>query len=66
MSRLSPAGLLLVGAFLVPVAIEVPVVLAIVGVDLPMPLSFGLGVVAFALIFLWSELTEPSASSTES
>ena len=58
MSRLSPAALLIVGAFMVPVFIELPVVLSFVGVDLPMPVSLGIGVVAFALVLVWSEVSE--------
>ncbi|AQL43913.1 hypothetical protein BV210_14915 [Halorientalis sp. IM1011] len=58
MSRLSPAALLIVGAFMVPVFIELPVVLSFVGIDLPMPVSLGIGVVAFALVLVWSEVSE--------
>jgi len=58
MSRLSPASLLVVAAFMVPVFIELPVVLSFVGVDLPMPVSLGMGVVAFVLVLVWSEVSE--------
>ena len=58
MSRLSPAALLVVGAFMVPLFIELPVVLSFVGVDLPMPVSLGIGVVAFVLVLVWSEVSQ--------
>ncbi|WP_336003139.1 hypothetical protein [Halorientalis halophila] len=65
MSRLSPAALLIVGAFFVPLFVELPVVLAFVGVDLPMGVSLGMGVVAFALVLAWSELSESPDASTD-
>ncbi|RXK49137.1 CbaC protein [Halorientalis pallida] len=58
MSRLSPASLLIVGAFMVPLFIELPVVLSFVGVNLPMEVSLGMGVVAFAMVLVWSEVSE--------
>ncbi|SEO58938.1 hypothetical protein SAMN05216388_101513 [Halorientalis persicus] len=58
MSRLSPAALLVVGAFMVPLFIELPVVLSFVGVDLPMPVSLGMGVVTFVLVLVWSEVSQ--------
>jgi hypothetical protein len=58
MSRLSPAGLLIVAAFMVPLFIELPVVLSFVGVSLPMELSLGMGVIAFVLVLIWSEVSE--------
>ncbi|WP_424019043.1 CbaC protein [Halorientalis pallida] len=58
MSRLSPAALLIVGAFMVPLFIELPVVLSFVGVELSMTASLGIGVVAFALVLIWSEVSE--------
>ncbi|MFB6083690.1 MAG: CbaC protein [Halorientalis sp.] len=58
MSRLSPASLLIVGAFMVPLFIELPVVLSFVGVELPMPVSLGMGVVTFVLVLIWSEVSE--------
>ena len=66
MSRLSPAGILVVGAFLVPVAIELPVVLAFLGIDFPEGLSFGMAALAFVLVLIWSEVSEPAGSSTKS
>lgn len=66
MSRLSPAALLIIGAFLVPVAIEFPVVLAMFGIDFPMPLSFGLFALVFVAVLVWSEVSNPSGASTQS
>ena len=67
MSRLSPAGLLIVAAFLVPVAIEFPVILTFVGIrDFSFGLSFVLFAVIFLLILVWSEVSGLTGSSTKS
>jgi hypothetical protein len=58
MSRLSPASLLIIGAFMVPLFIELPVVLSFVGIELSMTVSLGMGVVAFTLVLVWSEVSE--------
>jgi hypothetical protein len=67
MSRLSPAGLLLIAAALVPIAIEFPVVLTFVGItDFSFGLSFALFGLVFVLILVWSEVADALGSSTKS
>lgn len=51
---------------LVPVAIEFPVVLSMVGIEFPMSLSFGLAGLVFVAVLVWSEVSDPTGSSTES
>ncbi|WP_136715496.1 CbaC protein [Halorientalis salina] len=67
MSRLSPAALLLIGAALVPIAIEFPVILTFVGIR---NFSFGLSFALFGLVFLailvWSEVADVIGSSAGS
>jgi len=67
MSRISPAGLLMIAAALVPVAIEFPVVLTFVGINnFSFAMSFGLFAVVFVLIVVWSEVSDLTGSSTKS
>jgi len=67
MSRISPAGLLMIAAALVPVAIEFPVVLTFVGIkDFSFAMSFGLFAFVFVLIVVWSEVSDLTGSSTKS
>ncbi|MFB6179246.1 MAG: CbaC protein [Halorientalis sp.] len=66
MSRLSPAALLILGAALVPFAIEMPVVLAMVGIDVSMSVSFLVAGVVFLGLLVWSEVSDLTSSSTKS
>jgi hypothetical protein len=55
-----------VGASLVPGFVELPVVLALVGVDRPIGVSLGFGVVTFVLVLLRSEMTGRNGASAGS